>query len=395
MNERTKHLGVTGVRPIPVQPHQLLAKTNPAASQPLATEGLITHSSRTVLLPEGMSTNLTLKRSEELEGAWRLPRGVQLSPGFPVRRAQVIRARPPFSKGRNHFRLPIVFAESSIPDWLTIGFHPTLSFPGSAAYGRTRKGRRIRLSAANHVNIYNGESRVNIFPNTYPECCVCQVTVFTKEQPNHSWVIRKQGTGFMVGSRILMTSGHMRPPEPYAEAMIMVFPAQYDGGLVFGDFYTFASDLVAYNSDAGDDFMVCRLYDAIGDITGYFGAVSYDSDWEDQCVWSMCGYPADIGFWQPTYEGSIAVIDDDDGDNIALPDGRGFDTTQIETKADSASGASGSPLYSWFSNGEMFAIGAHKGWEEDADITGGDTHSVASGGDGFVELIKWARLAWP
>lgn len=394
MNERTKNLIATSERPIPVRPHQLLAVANPPARQTLPKERLVTRAARTVLLPAGMSANLTLKPSEELEGAWRLPRGVRVSPGLQGRSGQVIKARPPLLKERDSLRVAGISVESSIPDWLPIGFHPTLSFPGSPAYGVTRRGKRMRFSA-DHIQIYNGESRVNIFPNTYPECCVCQIMVYTEDQLNDVWVLRKQGTGFMVGSRVLMTSGHMRPTEPYAGWKIMVTPARYDGDLVFGDFYTFASDFVAYESDTGDDFMVCRLYDAIGDVTGYFGAISYDDDWEDQSVWSMCGYPYDIGSTRPAYEGGIAVIDDDDGDDIELPDGRDVDTTQIETKADEASGASGSPLYSWFENGEMYAIGAHHGREEDGEITGSDTHSVASGGVGFVELIKWARQAWP
>jgi len=43
----------------------------------------------------------------------------------------------------------------------------------------------------------------------------------------------------------------------------------------------------------------------------------------------------------------------------------------------------------------MYAIGAHHGRESDRELFGSDTHSVASGADGFVGLIKWARQAWP
>jgi len=275
-----------------------------------------------------------------------------------------------------------------------LGIHPKPVFAESPLERKLRDGRRLRLDA-NHIAIYGGDDRVNIFPNTYPECSVCRIGVATQATSGGKWVSQRRGTGFMVGRRHLMTSGHMRPPKPYAGWKIKVVPASFDGQSVFGaSFLSYASHYVAYQSDTGDDFMVCRLYDAIGDVTGYFGATSYDGDWEDMSVWSMTGYPYDIGENRPTFQGSIAVVDDDDGDDIELPNGNDRDTTQIESYADEASGASGSPMYSWFTNGEMYAIGAHHGRETDWEVFGSDTHSVASGGDGFVGLIKWARQTW-
>jgi hypothetical protein len=261
---------------------------------------------------------------------------------------------------------------------------------------RTRKGR---VFDHNVSYIFNGDSRIPIYPGGYPERCVCRIIVYTASTPGGTMNFQSRATGFMVGSRLLMTSGHSQPPEPYAEWMIEVTPGSYDGASVFGSgFMTYASDYIAYDSDPGDDFMLCRLYDPIGDVTGYFGAISYDDDWEGMNVWAMCGYPYDVGSQRPVIEVGIAVVDDDDGDNIELPGGSVWDTTQIETKADTASGASGGPIYSWFTDGGLYAIGVNKGVEEESDLSapgGSDLHEVASGGDGFVELVLWGRAAWP
>jgi hypothetical protein len=141
--------------------------------------------------------------------------------------------------------------------------------------------------------------------------------------------------------------------------------------------------------------MVCRLYDPLGTTTGYFGATTYNSDWEDWTVWSMCGYPFDLGESRPTFQGGIPVRDDDDGDDIGV-NGSDYDTTQVESEADEASGASGSPLYSWFDNGQMYAIGVHHGTETDYIFpASSETWSAAAGGPGLPGIINWARSVWP
>lgn len=129
---------------------------------------------------------------------------------------------------------------------------------------------------------------------------------------------------------------------------------------------------------------------------GYGGATTYQSRWEDWNVWSMCVYPYDRGESRPTYQGGIPVRDDDDGDDIRLPDGGEWDTAQIENEADEASGASGSPLYSWFDNGQLYAIGVHHGTETDYIFPfSSETLSAAAGGPGLPAIINWARANWP
>lgn len=92
-------------------------------------------------------------------------------------------------------------------------------------------------------------------------------------------------------------------------------------------------------------------------------------------------------------EHGISVRDDDDGDDISL-DSTTYDTTQVESNADDASGASGAPLFAWFGRDNPCAIGVHSGTQVDGTVWGDEILSCAAGGDGFVALVKWARANW-
>ncbi|HEY5960243.1 MAG TPA: hypothetical protein VIV60_27005 [Polyangiaceae bacterium] len=189
-----------------------------------------------------------------------------------------------------------------------------------------------------------------------------------------------------------MTSGHVQPPSGSAW-MIKVVPACWAGQSIFGNgFLTYVRETWWWNSDAGSDIQICRLYDPIGERTGYFGYRGYDSDWEDGDYWYMAGFPYDRSLTSMSYESGIAVRDDDDGDDIDV-NGDRYDTTQVESDADEASGASGSPLWGYWS-GMPYAIGVHHGVERDGTISGTEILSCASGGDGFTAAAHWGRGMW-
>jgi hypothetical protein len=127
---------------------------------------------------------------------------------------------------------------------------------------------------------------------------------------------------------------------------------------------------------------VCRLDVALGESLGYFGTTAYDSDWEDLAVFAVIGYPWDIaGSLRPTVETQVAVVDDDNDSH---------DTSEVETKSDTASGMSGGPIFaSW--SGDMRIIGAASGFEEDGFDP---VHTVFAGGHGLNRLVRWARDNW-
>ncbi len=393
----------------PIAPSQLLRLANePAAVVPQA-EHYATRSARTVTVPAGAERkSIALLQSALHPGLYELPDGVEVPFGLPGLTGQRLET---IAQERDGHRLSnATVAEGWFPDTEGLTFHPIAVFNTRGALQdrvklerqdrKKMRGKRVSVLddyADEPITIFGNDDRVNIYPSGYPERCICRIEVYTRDVANGPWMFRKRGTGFMAGDRVMLSSGHMAPPSPNAGWMIKVVPGSYDGQSVYGPaFLTYASDYVSWYSDAGNDLMACRLYDAIGQTTGYFGAISYSSAWEDQPYWSMCGYPFDRGETRPTFQGSIPVRDDDDGDDIRLPDGSSHDTTQIENEADRAKGASGSPLYSWFDNGQMYAVGVHHGLEIDWIFPAGqEKFSAASGGAGLPALINWARAAWP
>lgn len=189
-----------------------------------------------------------------------------------------------------------------------------------------------------------------------------------------------------------MTSGHVQAP-PNSGWQIKVVPACWGGSSIFGDgFVTYVRSTFWWNSDAGSDIQICQLYDSIGERTGYFGFRGYNSEWEDGAYWVMAGYPYDRSLIYMSRQTGIAVRDDDDGDDINV-NGDDYETTQVESDADEASGASGSPLWGYWS-GKPYAIGVHHGVERDGTIFGTEILSCASGGDGFTAAAHWGRDMW-
>ncbi len=393
----------------PLEPSQLLKLNNEAPTTELSSDIRITQSARTIMVPASLDKKaFSLQQSSLHPGMFELPAGMQVPFGLPGLTGKRLETLTGESKGASLSNSQV--AEGWYPDTEGLVFHPIAVFNSSVGLRERQKAQRRATKASRDVRysvldgnadepitIFGNDDRVNIYPSGYPERCICRIEIFTRDVTDGQWIFRKRGTGFMAGDRVMLSSGHMAPPTPNAGWMIKVVPGSYDGQSVYGpSFFSYASDYVSWYSDAGNDLMACRLYDAIGQTTGYFGATTYSSSWEDQPFWSMCGYPFDRGEWRPTFQGGIPVRDDDDGDDIRLPDGNSYDTTQIESEAERAKGASGSPLYSWFKNGQMYAVGVHHGLEIDWIFPAGEEKfSAASGGAGLPALVNWARATWP
>jgi hypothetical protein len=280
------------------------------------------------------------------------------------------------------------------PDGLALGVRPTIvSSLGGARYGVSAKGRKTRLSEEPHSTIINGESRSLVYPDTYPYTAVCKLYSSWQPSAGAAWQGAGEATGYMIGRSTLMTSGHVGPPTNGAAWMIQVIPACWNGQSLFGaGAISYVSSYHSWNSDSGSDIKICQLFDPIGDQVGYFGYRGYSSSWEDGDYWTMAGFPYDINLTHMSHETGIAVRDDDDGDDISV-DGTSYDTTQVESDADEASGASGSPLWGWW-DGSPSAIGVHHGVEYDGTISGTETLSCASGGAGFTQACAWGRRLW-
>lgn len=270
--------------------------------------------------------------------------------------------------------------------------------------GVSARGGRVRLSTTVvfteeggvHSTIFDGESRDFLRPTFYPYTAVCKLEAWNLDASG-TWVNGgRYGSGFLVGRRTLMTSGHAFASDALASGRfaIKVIPACWANASVFGSgMTTWVRRRRWWHSDSGNDLQVCQLADPVGDSLGYFGARVYDSAWEGSSYWTMAGFPYDRSKFAMSVQHGIHVRDDDDGDDIEL-DGQTFDTTQIENDADEASGASGSPLFAWWGENNACAIGVHSGYELDWTASGSERWSCAAGGDGFVEIMRWARQNW-
>lgn len=284
--------------------------------------------------------------------------------------------------------------EPHCPDGVPTGLHPKEVASISAQhFGITSRGTKTLLSADPHSTIINGESRRFIYPDRYPYTAVCKLYLSYQSAPGAPWRYNfKEATGYLIGKSTLMTSGHFHPPAN-SGWQIQVIPACWAGRSIFGPgFVTYVRSTFRWNSDAGSDIQICQLYDPIGVRIGYFGYRGYSSDWEDGAYWTMAGYPYDRSLTSMSRQTGIAVRDDDDGDDIGV-NGEDYDTTQVESDADEASGASGSPLWGYWS-GMPYAIGVHHGVERDGTISGTEILSCASGGDGFTAAAHWGRGMW-
>jgi hypothetical protein len=390
------------VRP-PLTSAQLWELDDPPVEEDSRPFGLMTASASTFWTDE--SGDVGLVRSDLHDRAYALRSRAVIHEGLPVRestRAEAFprsvgeridaaalrdrRGRGPSAEGKR-------IGEPYRPQGVPSGMHPKLvASVAETRYGISARGVRIRLSEEPHSTIINGESRQFLYPDRYPYTAVCKLVLSHQPRPGAAWDIDGQATGFLIGRSTMMTSGHVRPPDglPWR---IQVIPACWACRSVFGPgLITYVRSATWWHSDSGNDIQICQLYDAVGDQLGYFGFRTYDSDWQDMQVWVMAGFPYDRSLTSMSAQSGIAVRDDDDGDDIDV-NGTRYDTTQVESDADEASGASGAPLFGWWDDGP-YAIGTHAGVEYDTTVSGTEILSCASGGDGFVAAAGWGRDMW-
>jgi hypothetical protein len=370
---------------------ELLSLDNICPADDRRPFGKVTRSSRSFWLESGRedANAVELTPSSLAEGAFELATDAGINFGLPLQRLveeETVRATA--GRRRSHASL-----DPYVPAGFPVAYHPKIAAAVKREVGRLVGGGRMLLGEEPHATIINGESRQFVYPDAYPYSAICKLHIESQDRPGGLWGNRSHATGFLVGRRTVMTSGHAHPNTSAHAWRIQVIPACWGGRSVFGIGYvTYVRNARWWHSDAGNDFMVGELYDPIGDDLGYFGATTYHPHWEDLAVWTMSGYPFDRSLWAPSRQTGISVRDDDDGDDINL-EGNTYDTTQVENDADEASGASGSPLFAWF-DGDVKAVGVHSGVQRDGTISGTEILSCASGGLGFVRVIGWARGAW-
>ena len=265
-----------------------------------------------------------------------------------------------------------------IPEWTAVSGLPTLAPSVERPRLVRRNGTRVRPEW-----VIDPDNRSPYYPNSYPLSVVGRLFVWDNAA-NPNW--NRWGTASLLGARTIMTASHMVPwGSPNWKALFV--PAYYDGASIHGSWAaSWVTNAQGYRDHAqGDDMAVMRLSLTLGNNLGFFGFKTYTSDWEDQSIWTLPGYPwdkdpADRGS-KPWLHANFPIIDDDN-------DGAGV---ELEYRADTFDGQSGAPVYAWF-DGSPYVVGTHSGGE---DNFGEPRQNVAAGGNALTNLLHWARSNWP
>ncbi|MGB8859272.1 MAG: hypothetical protein WCC60_08450 [Ilumatobacteraceae bacterium] len=387
----------------PLSIMELLSLEDDCEGDDLRPWGVVTESAHAMWTDSGSAIEVV--KSHLLEGAYTLRSPELVRFGLPVlevntgdtftrtqsARLQAAAVRRMNGRPERQAREARPEGDAFCPEGVPQGRHPKTATRSDTLFGVSSRGGRTQLSGP-HSTIINGESRSLVYPDRYPYTAVCKLYLRFQPRGGAQWQGAGEATGYLVGKSTLVTSGHVTPPTD-GRWQIQVIPACWNGQSVFGPgMVSYVRSFWSWNSDSGSDIKICQLYDPIGERLGYFGYKGYQSRWEDRDYWTMAGYPYDISLTSMSHETGIAVRDDDDGDDIDV-NGTTYDTTQVESDADEASGVSGAPLWGWWAKGP-YAIGVHHGVERDGTAFGTEILSCASGGDGFVAAAHWGRSMW-
>jgi V8-like Glu-specific endopeptidase len=211
------------------------------------------------------------------------------------------------------------------------------------------------------------------------------------------------GTGFLVGPRHMMTASHVIKWNGDANTGFVQFRAGYNrdfesAGQPLFTMEAFAERVLFFKQVDGSrpifakesawDFVVCVMDKKIGDELGYFGAIEYDDDWDDENFWGNAGYPLNLGRTEVPFfqDKPFCVLDEYDGDDVG-------DGILLRAEGDFTEGQSGSPVFATF-NGDIKAIGLFSGGGTFPELSD-DQGNFLPAGENFVRLIKEARNNHP
>ena len=241
--------------PRPMSLEELLALDNVCPAEDTRPFGKVTASSRSFWLDSPKHEGVVeLAQSSLLEGAFELTTAATIHYGLPVRDLLKGETIAVTERRRRHLWL-----HSSVQRGFPVAYHPKIAATVSRQSGRLAGGGKMWLSEDPHVTIINGESREFVYPDAFPYSAVCKLHIESQKNPGGPWGDRSHATGFLVGSRTLMTSGHAHPDTSAVQWRIQVIPACWAGRSIFGSGYvTYVRTARWWHSDGGNDFMISR-----------------------------------------------------------------------------------------------------------------------------------------
>jgi V8-like Glu-specific endopeptidase len=273
----------------------------------------------------------------------------------------------------------------SIEDWSPDNAEVLVGGPRSLGRPQPVRLRRFNgspVEPANFTQIYDGESRQVYSTTSAPWVRVGQL----------STSLGGNGSAALVGKSTILTASHVvanswSPGGPVLGTVTFT-PGMFNGTSTLGASWTAnVIGITAWEQFVGQDgydMAICQLDQPFGTWLGYFGYRTYDDDWEDLHVWAHAGYPYDLSSSgdRPCFELGISVHDDDSDS---------YDTLELETRADIASGQSGGPLWGRWASGGNQIIGTLSGRE---DNFAEEKNSLFAGGTGLSRLCRWGRDNW-
>lgn len=366
MERKNKNNDRTG-KELPMLPDNFLQLENVKANKGIPSE-LQSHFENRIYFHAREEALRSFSKSQEYQDTFEmiLPSGSNIGlPGLNSSRSSIETIRKSVT--------PQLKLEGFRPEWIDYVPHPKLA-PLVNKLSWTQNGELVEP----HVTgVFGPDDREVYHPSGYPWTCVGKLYIwedFSKPDPQGS------ASAVLVGNRVILTVGHAIPWHSKNWALKFV-PAYYDGASTLGNgVYSYVSDCHGYD-DPGSafDMAVCRLYKPLGKSMGYFGAKTYDSNWEGGHYWTLAGYPGAVaGANRPSRQMWWPILDDESHG----------DAEKLKYKADATDGDSGGPVFGfWDKEVWPSIVGTHVGSVK-------NWGNIGDGGSAMVDLIIWGKNHW-
>jgi V8-like Glu-specific endopeptidase len=290
--------------------------------------------------------------------------------------------------------------DSYRPPWADTVFRPRPPIEPVKQNLRAADGGIVRPLV--DERIFGREDRKVFVPKGFPWHCIGKLSILNKSGQKVGG-----GTATLVGRRTIVTAAHVMPSDRSAFWSARFVAGKFGGSSlsnrsVLGDaaasYVTRARGY--FTHEVGNDIMIMRLSEPLGDWYGYLGFLTYDDDWEDMPRWTHVGYPTGLstipfkeGGVYPYRQEQIAVYDDDSGPN---------DSLELQHYGDAGRGDSGGPLFGWFGWPPAIPytvriVGVMSGnYQYPGGFLGIGSydHNVHAGGNALTGLCWYGRNNW-